>query len=645
MKATTLVKSAVAIGTVLGTLIVVGQATVAGATTNTTVPCSGTGGGAAGLVAAITAANSGGGGTITLASGCTYSLTASNNGSNGSGPGSMATGENGLPVVTSTITITGSSTTIAANSSTFRVFEVDGPNGNLTLQGLTVTGGSSPFGGGLLNVEGAVTVDQTEFTGNTAQMGGGGIASGVVNPNDLGPIGTLTLNNSKVDGNTATSSGGGGILNHAGTATLNNSEVDNNNSAGGGGGIASGTGNGGAAGSSTLVLNGTNVNGNTETGGPMAGAGGIANGGMATITGSTINGNNAPGSYGGGILNHGQMTISSTTVNGNTAATDSMGNLGYGGGIANLNFSPFTMAPSSGVLTISQSQIEDNSATGLGGGILDGGLNSSGVPAVPAGALSISSSSVIANLSGSQGGLYANVGSVVSITGNSTVGNNTTSDCTPSSGNAAFLCAAYEDLLGRAPDPTGSSTFSSALSSGTSRAQVAYDIATSTEYRNGFVNGLYEAYLGRAVDPTGQSTWVGQLAHGASDASVLIAILASPEFYSDAGGTASGFVTALYYSLLGRAPDSGGLSSWVSQLNSGTSRATVATGFVISNEFLSSLIANQYLVLLDRPADSGGLSTWVSALSSGTPFEAVLAGIIGSNEFYTKATTFNTGQT
>ena len=40
------------------------------------MPCSGPGGGAAGLVAAVTAANASGGGGINLASGCTYGLSA-----------------------------------------------------------------------------------------------------------------------------------------------------------------------------------------------------------------------------------------------------------------------------------------------------------------------------------------------------------------------------------------------------------------------------------------------------------------------------------------------------------------------------------------------------------------------------------------
>jgi hypothetical protein len=69
------------------------------ATAGASVPCSGSGGGAAGLIAAINAANSGGGGTIKLAAGCTYRLTAPNN--------SGALGPNGLPIITSTITIKG----------------------------------------------------------------------------------------------------------------------------------------------------------------------------------------------------------------------------------------------------------------------------------------------------------------------------------------------------------------------------------------------------------------------------------------------------------------------------------------------------------------------------------------------------------
>ena len=96
-----------------------------------TVPCR-----SAALIAAIISANASGGSTINLAAGCTYALTAANN----SDP---MLGDNGLPVITSPIILNGFRTTIAGNDSTFRIFLVTS-TGNLTLQGLTITGGHLP---------------------------------------------------------------------------------------------------------------------------------------------------------------------------------------------------------------------------------------------------------------------------------------------------------------------------------------------------------------------------------------------------------------------------------------------------------------------------------------------------------------------
>jgi hypothetical protein len=63
------------------------------------------------------------------------------------------------------------------------------------------------------------------------------------------------------------------------------------------------------------------------------------------------------------------MTIKGSAVTSNTALTDSSGDQGGGGGIANLNITPLTGAPDSGVLTLTGSRVSGNSAAGLGGGI------------------------------------------------------------------------------------------------------------------------------------------------------------------------------------------------------------------------------------------------------------------------------------
>lgn len=356
-------KSVLSAAVVLGALAAFAglPAGTAQAGTGIKVPCSGPGGGAAGLVAAINAANAAGSGAISLAPGCTYTLTAADNG----GP----LGGNGLPVVTTRITIAGAHSVIARSSSQkFRILEVDGPGGNLAASGLTITGGDTPGpGGGVFNKAGTLTLTASVVTGNASEGGmmsaGGGIASGTIG---AGPLGTLVLNASAVTGNT-TSGDAGGILNHAGTAVLNASRVSGNTS-GSGGGIASGPGDPNAPVSgSSLTLNGSRVDHNTTAEAGSA-AGGIANGGLAVIRGSLVDHNSA--SVGAGIANHGTMTITGSLITGNTAPTDSAGNAGVGGGIANANFgAPPTGG--SGVLTITGSKVTGNFASGSGGGIIN----------------------------------------------------------------------------------------------------------------------------------------------------------------------------------------------------------------------------------------------------------------------------------
>ncbi|HXL78571.1 MAG TPA: hypothetical protein VN985_07980, partial [Candidatus Eisenbacteria bacterium] len=194
------------------------------------------------LITAISTANSqAGGGTVTLASGCVYTLTAADNSTDGGGG-------TGLPVITGTVTIAGSGATItrstAAGTPTFRIFDVAG-SGNLSLDSLTVsngllnntgstggagiynhgtlsisgsgfTGNSSPSpngvsGGGISNT-GQLTVTTSTFTNNSAQEGGA-----VFNQN------SATITNTTFNNNVGTIYGGGAILNAFGTTNVSSS--------------------------------------------------------------------------------------------------------------------------------------------------------------------------------------------------------------------------------------------------------------------------------------------------------------------------------------------------------------------------------------------------------------------------------------
>lgn len=244
---------------------------------------------------------------------------------------------------------------------------------------------------------------------------------------------------------------------------------------------------------------------------------------------------------------------------------------------------------------------------------------------------------------------------VVSITPTSGPGPSPTppsSSCSGSTANAAFVCALYEDLLGRLADPGGLVTWQAALSSGESRSQVALAILSSQEYRTDLITAYYEKFLDRAPDPAGLSTWLFAFASGASDEQVIGSILATPEFWADAGSTPSGFVTGLYENLLGRSPDPVGLADWETFVEApGTSPYcppgqpycvtggwfTAALGIMSSQEYLSDLVTSYYQAYLGRQPDPAGLSTFVSQLAGGASDESVVAQILGSQEFYVDA--------
>ncbi len=392
------------------------------------VPCTGQ----AALVAAVNVANGAGGGTINLAPGCHYRLTSSPDQS-----------ENGLPVVTTRIGINGNRATIDGTGF-FRDFEVDGPGGNLTLNNLTVTGGSADNGGGIANIGGTVTLNLSQVTGNTATSAGGGIASATFDPSS---VARLTLNLSRVTDNSQTVSaqdnglGGGGIANILGTATLNASQVNGNTAQGFvGGGIANGDYMNFTGTTSFLTVNASQVNGNTA---PNAGGGGIQNLlGKVTVNASQVNGNTSLN--GGGIASgngngsappcDGSVTLNLSQVNGNTATAPAPSGPGAGppiaaGGIANGctmvlnstqvdgNVASFTSGGgivNHGAMTLNKSEVNNNKAAGRGavasgGGIINAVACGPEGPCAPnTGVLTLNHTRVNGNTAGGNGGGISN---------------------------------------------------------------------------------------------------------------------------------------------------------------------------------------------------------------------------------------------
>ncbi len=140
-------------------------------------------------------------------------------------------GTNGLPVITSDITIDGRGFTIERDSpASFRIFEV-AAGGALTLDQVTVSGGSTLVGGGIRS-SGSLTLINSTVSHNMADAGGG---------IECGTGCSLEMIGSTVAYNTTDPSGGqfgGGISASVADVTLINSTVSNNSGATFGAGIS-----------------------------------------------------------------------------------------------------------------------------------------------------------------------------------------------------------------------------------------------------------------------------------------------------------------------------------------------------------------------------------------------------------------------
>ncbi|MCA9127265.1 MAG: DUF11 domain-containing protein, partial [Planctomycetales bacterium] len=269
--------------------------------------------GACTLIDAISSANSdtaiagctagSGADTIALQANSTHTFTTINNGTTGEG-------DNGLPVISSNITIEGNGSTIRRDTNAtdkFRLFFVV-PSGTLTLKNSTVTGGvatrNTPdadfhsYGGGIRS-SGTLHIINSQIIGNTAGRGGG--VAFTFN-------GGGTISGSTISGNSSEVQGGGVHVRTA-SVTISNTTVSGNNGGTQGGGIS------GAADSSSSQL--WKVIGSTISGNTAFQAGGLAGSGITSLANSTVSGNLTNGGNGGGVINFGTMSITNSTITAN----------------------------------------------------------------------------------------------------------------------------------------------------------------------------------------------------------------------------------------------------------------------------------------------------------------------------------------
>lgn len=291
--------------------------------------------------------------TIVLLAKTTYRLTAVQE---------TARGSNGLPVISSTITISGQQSIIERDLTApdFRLFYV-ASTGKLTLHDLTLRNGraageadSARFGGAIF-IRGAAYLNQITVTDNAATASGGGILN----------LGKMQFNRGRVSNNTA-SFAGGGIYNVA-EGTITDSLIQNNTAENGGGGIVNLD--------ATLTVNRTILRGNRASGDSTSIGGGLVNQAFEADATTILNQSqvisnvNELGIGGGGLANFSgndhtaTLNLNYTTVSDNrTTGRNFL--FGTGGGIRN---GIVLDAEGLSIITLNNSTVQNNTAVNGGG--------------------------------------------------------------------------------------------------------------------------------------------------------------------------------------------------------------------------------------------------------------------------------------
>lgn len=197
----------------------------------------------------------------------------------------------------------------------------------------------------------------------------------------------------------------------------------------------------------------------------------------------------------------------------------------------------------------------------------------------------------------------------------------------------------YRDVLGRDPDSAGLSHWIAGLENGTiTSAQIAAGFINSTEYRANRIRETYQSILGRSADAAGLNSWLNYFASGHTLEQIKAGFYGSTEYFNRKGGTNSSVVTAFYNDILGRAPDSGGLASWTSQLNAGALRSNIAYAIMSGSvEGAARIVRGCYSKYLLREPDPAGLQSWITQVRNGVSELTINIGFLGSTEYQNRS--------
>ncbi len=184
------------------------------------------------------------------------------------------------------------------------------------------------------------------------------------------------------------------------------------------------------------------------------------------------------------------------------------------------------------------------------------------------------------------------------------------------SANARYVVATYQQFLQRDPADSGLDFHLSRMVAGgdLSREQMARSLLFSPEGSALEVARAYQSILDRGADADGKAYWARHLQRNdVLDLRVLL--LSSNEYHRRNGGTDNAWISALYRDILGRSPESVGLTYWSRQAARGVPRPLIVAGFYLGRESLGRRTNAYYQLALERTPTAAERSAGASLIA------------------------------
>jgi hypothetical protein len=202
----------------------------------------------------------------------------------------------------------------------------------------------------------------------------------------------------------------------------------------------------------------------------------------------------------------------------------------------------------------------------------------------------------------------------------------------------AYVAQVYQDLFGRDPTDAELDAAAADLGSGTSRFLFLNRLTQTDEWRGIVVDRIYEQVLDRAPTAGQRTNMVTRLRRGTISEKGLVALLGgSAELFTQAGGSNAGFVNLLFQRLLDHPPSTATRNALVSQIQGGTSRATIAQRVYQRADSRGLRVDALYDRYLHRAPTADRRAHYVGVLATRTD-TFVTTRLVGSGEYFDNAT-------